>query len=169
MVSAFLTGQQWRVDSQLRNKSTCLWNQLPSKNISWAGAVVIGTFMMRMIWLNAMNAVIYFRENTWEPMMIGGFALWFWVPAMPTIRSDLTLIDVMGGIFLTLIDGLDWWAAYFNRWAAYFYIFGFSPDFQIFPVFSDFPRFSRFSDFRGSAFDFAFGSLRAGEMWGGRE
>jgi hypothetical protein len=36
---------------------------------------------------------------------------------------------------------------YFNRCAAYFYIFGFSRDFQIFRGFSDFPVFPDFRIF----------------------
>ena len=85
--------------------------------------------------------------------------------------SDLTLIDVMGGIFLRLMGGIHIYtqacilidARHIFIFSDFPGIFRFSRDFQIFS------RISRFSDFRGSAFDFAFGSLRVGGMWGGRE
>ena len=80
--------------------------------------------------------------------------------------SDLTLIDVMGGIFLRLMGGIHIYtqacilidARHIFIFSDFPGIFRFSRDFQFFS------RISRFSDFRGSAFDFAFGSLRVGGM-----
>ena len=72
--------------------------------------------------------------------------------------SCLTLIDVMGGIFLR-------WARLMGGIFGGIFLY-----FRILPGFLDFPRdfqiFPVFPDFRDSALDFAFDSLRAGEMWG---
>ena len=86
--------------------------------------------------------------------------------------SDLTLIDVMGGIFLRLMGGIHIYIYTYMMGGIFGGIFLY---FRILPGFLDFPRdfqiFSRISRFSGfcSRFCFRFlesDSLRAGEMWG---
>ena len=79
--------------------------------------------------------------------------------------SDLTLIDVMGGIFLRwarLMGGIHIYISTYMMGGIFGGIFLY---FRILPGFLDFPGIFRcfhvFPDFRDSALDFAFDSLRA--------
>jgi hypothetical protein len=60
---------------------------------------------------------------------------------MPTIRSDLTLIDVMGGIFLRLMGGIHIYIYTYMMGGIFGGIFLY---FRIFPGFLDFPGIFRF-------------------------
>ena len=91
----------------------------------------------------------------------------FRVKKFQLFASDLTLIDVMGGIFLRLMGGIHIYIYTYMMGGIFGGIFLY---FRIFPGFLDFPGIFRFfpvfPDFRDPALDFAFDSLRAGEMWG---